>query len=61
MLFEPTMSDQLRLFDYFPESRSLPSEIRALRVEQIRDYLDVQSVAILLISADCTDGMAGAY
>ena len=55
------MSDQLWLFDYFPESRALPSEVRAPGVEQIRDYLNVQSVAPLLIPADCTDGFAGAY
>ena len=61
LLFEPTMSDQLWLFDYFPESRSLPSEVSVPRVEKVRDYLNVQFVPPLLIPADCTDGFAGAY
>ncbi len=61
VLYEPAMSHEFWLTDYFPEMLSLPSEVRAPGVRAIRDYLDVQSVAPLPIPADCSDGFSGSY
>ncbi len=61
LLFEPWVSWQFWLVEYFPESLSLPSEIRAPSVEDLRMHLDVQSVVPVPVPADCIDGFAGAY
>ena len=61
LLFEPWVSWQFWLVEYFPESISLPSEIRAPSVEDLRVHLDVQSVVPVPVPADCIDGFAGAY
>ena len=61
VLFEPAMNHRFWLIDYFPAALSLPSEVRAPGVEEIKVHLAVQSVTPLLIPADCTDGFAGAY
>ena len=61
LLFEPQISQQFWLIEYFPESLSLPSEIRAPGIEDVRMHLDVHTVLIVPVPADCTDGFAGAY
>ena len=61
VMFEPALSHESWLIDYFPDALSLPSEVRAPGVDEIRSRLEVQSVAPWLIPADCTDGFAGAY
>ena len=61
MLFEPLVSRQWWLIDYFPECLSLPSEERAPGIEDLRMHLDVQTVLPVPVPADCTDGFAGAY
>ena len=61
LLFEPQISRQFWLIEYFPECLSLPSEIRAPSVEDVRIHLDIQTVLPVPIPADCTDGFAGAY
>ena len=61
LLYEPSMTCEFWLIDYFPEALSLPSEVRAPGVEEIRACLEVQTVTPLPIPADCADGFAGAY
>lgn len=61
LLFEPWVSGQFWLVEYFPESLSLPSEKRAPSVEDLRVHLDIQSVMPVPVPADCIDGFAGAY
>ena len=61
LLFEPWVSWQFWLVDYFPECLSLPSEIKAPTIEDLRMHLDVQTVVPVPVPADCVDGFAGAY
>ncbi|PKB68051.1 MAG: SAM-dependent methyltransferase [SAR202 cluster bacterium Io17-Chloro-G4] len=61
VLFEPAMSHEFWLVDYFPEILSLPAEVGAPGVEEVGAHLRVRSVTPLPIPSDCTDGFAGAY
>ncbi len=61
LLFEPWESWQFWLVEYFPECLSLPSEIRAPGIEDVRAHLDVHTVVPVPVPADCIDGFAGAY
>lgn len=61
LLFEPWVSWQFWLVEYFPECMSLPSEIRAPSIEDLQMRLAVQTVAPVPVPADCIDGFAGAY
>ena len=61
LLFEPWVSWQFWLVEYFPECQSLPTEIRAPSIEFLRLHLDVQDVIPVPVPADCIDGFAGAY
>lgn len=61
LLFEPWYSGQFWLVDYFPEWLSLPSEIGAPRIDDVREHLDIHTVIPVPVPADCTDGFAGAY
>ena len=61
LVFEPWISWQFWLVEYFPECMSLPSEIKAPNIEGLRMHLEVQSVVTVPIPADCIDGFAGAY
>ena len=61
LLFEPWISWQFWLVEYFPECLSLPSEMRALTIEDLRPHLDIQTVVPVPVPADCVDGFAGAY
>ena len=61
LLCEPWVSWQFWLVEYFPECLSLPSEVHAPGIEDLRTYLDVQTVVPVPVPADCTDGFAGAY
>ena len=61
LLFEPWVSWQFWLVEYFPECQSLPSEMRAPSVEDLRMHLNVEDVIPVPVPADCIDGFAGAY
>ena len=61
LLFEPKISRQFWLFEYFPECLSLPSDMRAPGIEDLRTHLHIQTVVPVPVPADCTDGFAGAY
>ena len=61
LLFEPVVSWQFWLFNYFPDGLSLPSETRAPSVDDLRALLDVQTVVPVPVPADCVDGFLGAY
>ena len=61
LLFEPWVSWQFWLVEYFPECMSLPSEKRAPNIEDLEMHLDVRSVVPVPVPADCVDGFAGAY
>ena len=61
LIFEPWVSWQFWLVEYFPECLSLPSEKRARNIEDLRRYLDIRTVLPVPVPADCIDGFAGAY
>ena len=61
LLFEPWVTWQFWLVEYFPECLSLPSEIRAPTIEDLRMHLDVQTIVPVPVPADCIDGFSGAY
>ncbi len=61
LLFEPWDSWQFWLVEYFPECQSLPSEISAPGIDDVRAHLDVHTVVTVPVPADCVDGFAGAY
>lgn len=61
LMFEPRMSWDFWLVEYFPEFQSLPTEIKAPSIEDLRKHLNVQSVAPVPVPWDCIDGFAGAY
>ena len=61
LLFEPWISRQFWLVEYFPECLALPWEIQAPTIEELWMHLDVQSVVPVPVPADCIDGFAGAY
>ena len=61
LLFEPWVSWQFWLVEYFPECLSLPLEIKSPSIEDVRVHLDVQSIVPVPVPADCIDGFAGAY
>ena len=61
LLFEPSVIRQFWLVRYFPECLSLPSEIHAPTIEDLKMHLDVQTIVPVLVPADCIDGFAGAY
>lgn len=61
LLFEPSESWKFWLVEYFPDCLSLPSEISAPGVDDVRAHLAVHTVTGVPVPADCTDGFAGAY
>ena len=61
LIFEPWVSWQFWLLEYFPECLSLPSEKRASNIDDLRPYLDIRTVLPVPVPADCIDGFAGAY
>ena len=61
LLFEPWISWQFWLVEYFPECLSLPSEMRAPTIEDVELHLDVRTIVTVPVPADCIDGFAGAY
>ena len=61
LLFEPWVFWQFRLVEYFPDCISIPSEKRAPAIEEMQQYLDIQTVITVPGPADCIDGFAGAY
>ena len=61
LTFEPWVSWQFWLVDYFPECLSLPSEQRAPHIKELHLHLDIQDIMPVPVPADCVDGFAGAY
>ena len=61
LLFERWIVEKFWLYEYFPESLTLLSEIRAPSTDDLRPHLDVQSVVPVPVPADYIDGFAGAY
>ena len=61
LLCEPWISWRFWLVEYFPECLSLPSEIQVPSIKDLQTRLDVQTVVLVPVPADCTDGFAGAY
>lgn len=60
--FDPSVSGTYWLVDdYFPEYRALETEWRAPAAADIGGVLDVRSVDVIPVPADCTDGFGGAY
>ena len=60
-LFEPWVSWQCWLVEYFPDCLSLPSEQWAPTIEELEQYMNIQTVIPVPVPAECIDGFAGAY
>ena len=58
-LFEPWVSWQCWLVEYFPDCLSLPSEQWAPTIEELEQYMNIQAVIPMLVPADCIDEFAG--
>ena len=58
-LFEPWVSWQFWLVEYFPDCLSLPSEQWAPTIEELEQYMNIQAVIPMLVPADCIDEFAG--
>jgi SAM-dependent methyltransferase len=62
LYFEPFWSDDYWLInEYFPEFIDTPSEKRAPGTARLRELLDVRSVEVLPVPADCQDGVGAAF
>lgn len=61
VVYDPAVSLQFWLVDYFPEARVSPMEVDAPTPEEIGRHLDVTDVQTMWIPADCSDGVAAAY
>lgn len=61
LTFEASVSAAFWAYDYFPESRDVPSERDAPDVDRIGRALDVRRIEVVPVPADCTDGFAAAY
>jgi SAM-dependent methyltransferase len=61
LLNEPSVGRTFWLFEYFPEMRELPTELHAPAVSDLGTHLDVASVEVVPIPADCSDGFCGAF
>jgi SAM-dependent methyltransferase len=61
MYFEPAMADVLWMYDYWPEVRDLQSERDPPGEAFFRANLNVESIAVVPVPADCTDHFGAAY
>lgn len=61
VVFEPLVTHDFWLLDYFPEVLAAPTETQAPTPADIGAILDLVDVQTLWIPADCTDGVAAAY
>jgi ubiquinone/menaquinone biosynthesis C-methylase UbiE len=62
LYFEPFWADDYWLItDYFPQFVDLPSEKRAPGTARLRELLDVKSIEVLPVPADCHDGVGAAF
>ncbi|HEY1740486.1 MAG TPA: class I SAM-dependent methyltransferase [Acidimicrobiia bacterium] len=61
LFFEAEMADVLWMYDYWPEIRELHSEHDPPNEAFFRAQLDVESVGIVPVPADCTDHFGGSY
>jgi hypothetical protein len=61
LFFEGDMADALWMYDYWPEIRHLHSEREPPGEAFFRAHLDVESVGVVPVPADCTDHFGGAY
>lgn len=61
VVYEPVVSMQFWLADYFPEVRESPMELDTPTPESIGRVLDVVDVQTMWIPAGCTDGVAAAH
>lgn len=60
--FEPALSDRYWLVtDYFPDFVDLPTERRAPGEARLRELFTVQSVEVVPVPSDCTDGFGAAF
>ena len=61
LFFEPELADRLWMYEYWPEIRALPSEADPPGEAFFRQHLAVESVAAVLVPADCSDHFGAAY
>lgn len=61
LVYDPTMTSQMWLREYFPSLATAPWEVEAPDAERIAQYLEVDEVRIIWVPPDCSDGFTGAY
>jgi len=61
MIFEPEISHQFWLLDYFPSGRHSSTEVNAPTEASLRQHCNVIDVQVMAVPAGCTDGVAAAH
>ena len=61
LIYDPAVTDQLWLHEFFPELRFPPTDVEAPTVEDLGAVLDVTEVRALMVPFDCSDGFTGAF
>ncbi len=61
LYFEPTMTDDMWVLEYWPEILDLPSENDPPGEQFFRRHLDVRDIVAVPVPVDCIDGFSGAY
>ncbi len=59
--FEPLVTVDFWLLEYFPEVAALPTEINAPGIAEIGRVLDIRAIQAIDVPPDCTDGFGAAY
>lgn len=59
--FEPLVTTDFWLLEYFPEVAELPSELRAPGVAEIGRVLHITEIQTIEVPSDCVDGFGAAY
>lgn len=61
MFFEPEIAHAFWAIDYFPEARSLPTEVDPPGEATLRAHLAVTEIRPVLVPSDCVDGFGSAF
>lgn len=59
--FEPLVTMDFWLLEYFPEIAELPTELEAPGVAEIGRILDLKEIQTIEVPPDCVDGFGAAY
>ena len=61
LVYDPVVTDQLWLHEFFPEIRFPPTAVEAPTADDLAQVLDVIEVRPLTVPHDCIDGFTGAF